>query len=208
MPIPEKPALGPVINREADRRLGRIAMTYGLVVFALLVLTTLLLSFANAATQPKTLGDLIHNPKLAGLNLLSILVVIVPFYFGIHRLFAARLEIGRERVQARAWREAVAALEPFAAPMQRFLDTTGEAHYLLAQAYTGVGDKGKAEAARAFVRRKKGVWAEKLTPGRVQITAGKNRTEKARAAKGAGVYAAPEQENRPRPPKGRPKRRF
>ena len=208
MPIPEKPVVGPIINPEADRRLGRIAITYGLIVFALLVMTTLLLSFANAATQPKTLGDLIHNPKLAGLNFLSILVVIVPFYFGIHRLFAVRLEIGRERVQARAWREAVAALDPFDAPLQRFLDGTGEAHYLLAQAYTGLGNKQKAEAARAFVRRKKGVWAEKLTPGRVQITAGKNRTDKSRAAKGAGVYAAPEQENRPRPPKSRPKRRF
>ena len=199
MPIPQNA----VINPEADRRLGRIAITYGLIVFALLVVTTLLLSFANAATQPKTLGDLIHSPKLAGLNLLSILVVIVPFYFGIHRLFAARLEIGRERVQARAWREAVAALEPFDAPLQRFLDGSGEAHYLLAQAHAGLGDKAKAEAARAFVRRKKGVWADKLTPGRVQITAGKNR-----AAKGAGVYAAPEQENRPRPQKGKPKRRF
>ena len=199
MPIPQNS----VINREADRRLGRIAITYGLIVFALLVVTTLLLSFANAGTQPKTLGDLIHNPKLAGLNFLSILVVIVPFYFGIHRLFAARLEIGRERVGARAWREAVAALEPFTAPMQRFLDGSGEAHYLLAQAYTGLGDKVKAESARAFVRRKKGVWAEKLTPSRVQISAGKART-----AKGSGVHAAPEQESRPRPSKGKPKRRF
>ena len=136
MPIPQNA----VINPEADRRLGRIAITYGLIVFALLVLTTLLLSVVNASSQPKTLGDLVHSPKLAALNLLSILVVLVPFYFGIHRLFAARLEIGRERVGARAWREAVAALEPFAAPMQRFLDGSGEAHFLLAQAYTGMGE--------------------------------------------------------------------
>ncbi len=196
MPIPQNA----VINPEADRRLGRIALTYGLIVFALLVVTTLLLSVFNAGSQPKTLGDLIHSPKLAALNLLSILVVIVPFYFGIHRLFTARLEIGRERVGARAWREAVAALEPFAAPMQRFLDGSGEAHFLLAQAYAGLGEKGKAESARAFVRRKKGVWAEKLSPGRVQITGQRE--------KGAGVYAAPGQENRPRPTKGRPKRRF
>ena len=196
MPVPQNA----VINPEADRRLGRIALTYGLLVFALLVLTTFLLSYANAASQPKTLTDLIHSPKLAALNLFSILVVLVPFYFGIHRLFAVRLEIGRERVAARAWTEAVAALEPFAVPMQRFLDGSGEAHFLLAQAYTGLGEKAKAEAARAFVRRKKGVWAEKLTPGKVQITGQKG--------KGAGVYAAPRQENRPRPPKGKPKRRF
>jgi hypothetical protein len=196
MPVPQNA----VINPEADRRLGRIALTYGLIVFALLVLTTILLSVVNAGSQPKTLGDLIHSPKLAVLNLLSILVVIVPFYFGIHRLFIARLEIGRERVGARAWREAVAALEPFAAPMQRFLDSSGEAHFLLAQAYAALGEKGKAESARAFVRRRKGVWAEKLTPGKVQITGQKG--------KGAGVYAVPGQENRPRPSKGKPKRRF
>ena len=199
MPIPQNA----VINPEADRRLGRIAITYGLIVFTLLVLTSLLVPLIDAGQQPKTLGDLLHKPKLAALNLLSILVVLIPFYFGIHRLFAARLEIGRERVGARAWREAVAALEPFASLMQRFLDGSGEAHYLLAQAYTGMGEKGKAEAARAFVRRKKGIWADKLAPVRGQITASKNRT-----AKGAGVYAAPEQENRPRPPKGKPKRRF
>lgn len=199
MPIPENTS----INPEADRRIGRIAITYGLLVFALLILTTLALSYANAASQPKTLADLIHSPKLAALNLGSILIVLVPFYFGIHRLFAARLEIGRERVGARAWREAAAALEPFAAPMQRFLDGSGEAHFLLAQAYAGMGEKGKAEAARAFVRRKKSVWAEKLTPGRSQMSAGKGGT-----GKGAGVYAAPGQENRPRPPKGKPKRRF
>jgi len=196
MPVPQNA----VINPEADRRLGRIALTYGLIVFALLVLTTLLLSVVNAGSQPKTLGDLIHSPKLAVLNLFSILVVIVPFYFGIHRLFIARLEIGRERVGARAWREAVAALEPFAAPMQRFLDSSGEAHFLLAQAYAALGEKGKAESARAFVRRRKGVWAEKLTPGKVQITGQKG--------KGAGVYAVPGQENRPRPSRGKPKRRF
>jgi len=187
MPIPQNA----VINPEADRRLGRIAILYGLIVFVMLVLTTFGLSYANAAYQPKSLVALIHSPKLVALNLLSILIVLIPFYAGIHRLFAARMEIGRERVQARAWREAVAALEPFTAPMQRFLDGSGEAHYLLALAYTGLGEKQKAEAARAFVRRKKGIWAERVSAG-----------------KGAGAYAAPGQESPPRPPKGKPKRRF
>ena len=198
MPIPQNVG----INPEADRRLNRIAFTYGLIVFVLLILTSLLIPLIDAESR-KTLTGLSHSPKLVALNILSILVVLVPFYFGIHRLFQTRLEIGRERVGVRAWSEAVAALEPFDAPMQRFLDGSGEAHFLLAQAYTGLGNKTKAESARAFVRRKKSVWAEKLTPGRVQITAGK-----ARAGKGAGVYAAPEQENRPRPSKGRPKKRF
>ena len=204
MPVPQNTS----INPEADRRLRRIALTYGLLVFVLLLLTTVLLSTANAASQPKTLADLIHSPKLAALNLLSILVVLVPFYFGIQRLYAARLEIGRERVGARAWGEAVAALEPFAVPMQRFLDGSGEAHFLLAQAYAGLGEKARAESARAFVRRKKSVWAEKLSPGQGLRMTGKGQAGKPQMGKGAGVYTAPGQENRPRPPKGKPKRRF
>ena len=170
-------------------------MTFGILVFALLVLTTFGLSWANARYHPQTLKDLL-TPQLIALNLLSILIVLIPFYAGIHRLYAARLEIGRERVQARAWSEAVAALEPFDAPMQRFLDGTGEAHYLLAQAYAALGSKERAEKARAYVRRKKGVWAEKLSPG------------KGGASKGASVYSAGGSEARPRPPKSKPKRRF
>ena len=191
MPIPQNIS----INPDADRRLRRIAVFFGLLVVLLLVLTSFGLSWVNALYHPQTLKDLL-TPKLIALNLFSILVVLVPFYAGIYRLYAARLEIGRERVEARAWGEAVAALEPFAAPMQRFLDGTGEAHYLLAQAYLGLGSKQKADTAQAFVRRKKGVWAEKLSPG------------KGPRGKGATVYSASKQENRPPPVKGKPKRRF
>ena len=186
MPVPTNA----IINPDADHILRRIALRYGILVLILLVAETFLLSYLNL---------LLHAVNLQGprrfvldvLNGASILIVLVPFYAGIYRLFTARLEIGRERIAARAWSEAVAALEPFAAPTQRFLDRSGEAHFLLAQAYMGMGDKVKAEAARAFVRRRKGVWAEKLGTG-----------------KGAGVYSAPGQENRPRPPKSKPRRRF
>ena len=184
-----------VINPDADRRLGRIALTYGAVVFVLLMLTTFAVPYAVAALR------LPPTPK-ALLNSLSMLLVLVPFYFGIYRLFQARLGIGRERVQARAWPEAVAALEPFTSPMQRFLDGTGEAHYLLGQAYAGTGDKVRAEKARAFVRRKKNSpWAEKLTPNQGPGIA----RSRARA------YESQEQagpEKRPAPPKTKPRRRF
>ena len=190
MPIPQNTS----INPDADRRLRRIGYLYGVLVLILLVLTTIGLSLMNARYHPQTLKSLL-TPQLIALNLLSILVVLVPFYAGIYRLYAARLEIGRDRVAARAWSEAVAALEPFDAPMQRFLDGSGEAHYLLAQAYSALGSKTQAEAARAFVRRKKSVWSEKLSPG------------KGIARKGV-VSTAFEQENRPHPAKGKPKRRF
>lgn len=183
-----------VINPEADRRLGRIALSFGALVFSLLVLTTFAVPYADYKFRLPLL------PK-AILNGASLLVVLIPFYAGIYRLFQARLEIGRERVQARVWPEAVAALEPFTAPMQRFLDHSGEAHYLLAAAYTGLGDKARAEKARAFVRRKTGSpWAQKLSPG-----------------KGPGISKIPAkvsakpldgQEKRILPPKTKPRKRF
>ncbi len=184
-----------IINPEADKKLRGIALRYGLLVFVLLVADTFLLSYVNARMHPNTLKDLL-KPGLASLNLISILIVLVPFYAGVYRLFTARLEIGRERIQARAWGEAVAALEPFDLATQRFLDRSGEAHYLLALAYAGLGDKVRAEKARAFVRRRSGVWAEKLGGG------------KKPAGKGTAASSAPRQEIKPRPPKSKPRRRF
>lgn len=191
----------PIINPDADRRLARIAIRYGLLVFALLVLTTFGLSYANAQVQPKTLKDLL-TPRLAALNLLSIMIVLLPFYAGIQKLFAARLEIGRERVQARAWREAIAALDPFTLPVQRFLDSQGEAHFLLAQAYAALGDKARAEKSRAFVRRKPG------SPWAAKMPAVKGERPKLSGGKGASVYPAPDTDARPRPAKSKPRRRF
>ena len=197
--LPPKPAPRSfVINAEADKRLGRIALSFGVLVFALLVLTTFAVPYADYKY---------HLPLVpkAILNGLSLLVVLVPFYFGIYKLFQARLEIGRERVQARAWMEAVAALESFSAPMQRFLDPSGEAHYLLGQAYAGAGDKVRAEKARAFVRRKTGSpWAEKLQPGKGP---GISRTT-AKASAKVSETTLDGLEKRPAPPKTKPRRRF
>lgn len=202
MPSPQKiPAPRTyVINADADRRLARIAIINFGVLVVLLTLTTVGMSVVNASTSlplwPKRL-----------LNGFSLLIVLVPFYFGIYKQFQARLEIGRERVQARAWAEAVAALTAFDTPFQRFLDASGEAHYLLGQAYAGVGDKVRAEKARAFVRRKTGSpWAEKLPSGKGP---GISRSG-AKASANAKVYDTQEggQEKRPSPPKTKPRRRF
>ena len=202
MPSPQKtPApRAYVINADADRRLTRLALLYGGVSFVLLLAVTFGMPVLNAVTPlpiwPKRL-----------LNYLSLLIVLVPFFAGINRMNAARLEIGRERVQARAWAEAVAALITFDTPLQRFLDATGEAHYWLGQAYAGLGDKVRAERARAFVRRKTGSpWAEKLQPGKGP---GLSRSG-AKTPSNAKIYDAQAggQEKRPAPPKTKPRRRF
>ena len=207
MPSPQKtPAPRTyVINPDADRRLTRLALLYGGIPFLLLLAVTVGMPFLNAAVVlpiwPKRL-----------LNYLSLLVILVPFFIGINRTNAARLEIGRERVQARAWSEAVAALITFDTPFQRFLDATGEAHYWLGQAYAGLGDKVRAEKARAFVRRKTGSpWAEKLQPNKGPgLSRSGTRTSSNAKVSNAKVYDAQAggQEKRPSPPKTKPRRRF
>lgn len=174
----------PIITEEADRALGRIILRYGGLAFLLLLLATVGMAFVNI---PQSRFYPIHRR----LDTLSVLIILLPFFVGINRLFEARLRLGREFVQKGAWREAVAALDPFAGPGQRFLDRTGEAHFLLAQAYDGLGERARAEAARAFLRRHRpGAWAEKdaaLKPS-------------------PGIIAR--QEKLPRPANGKRRRRF
>ena len=147
----------PVISEEADRILGRIILRYGAVTFAILVAASFLMAFVNI---PQSGVYRWHKP----LDMLSILVVLIPFFLGMNKLFAARLAIGRDLVQRRQWSGAIAALDPFAGPSQRFLDSSGEAHYLLALAYAGAGDTARAARAREFLRRhRRGPWADKLT---------------------------------------------
>lgn len=177
----------PVINDDADRRLGRIILRFGGLTFALLIIATVGMAFVN---MPQSRLFRYHKP----LDLLSILVVLIPFFVGINRVFAARLVLGREFVAARRWREAVAALDPFAGRGQRFLDTSGEAHALLAQAYAGLGESAKAEMMRAFVlKHRPGVWADQI---------------KSAPARHAPKIGREGQEKRPRPANGKPRRRF
>ncbi len=201
-PAPKTPApRSYVISPEADRRLIRISLLYGGISFVLLLLLTFAVPYANVRFP------LPPVPK-AILNWGSLLIVLLPFLAGVTRMNAVRLEIGRERVGARAWTEAVAALEPFDAPWQRFLDGTGEAHFLLGQAYAGLGDKVKAERARAFVRRKAGSpWAEKLqSPKGPSIAASRAKVYPAKGESGGENGTG--QEKRPTPPKSKPRRRF
>lgn len=160
MPDPD----APLINDEADRMLGRIIIRYGLLSLALLTLVSLVMIPLNAPFGELYRAHRFHDvARILALDFLSTLIVLLPFFLGINRLFDARLRLGRDLVAQRRWREAVAALDPFAGPSQRFLDRTGEAHSLLALAYAGAGDPTKAEAARAFVlRHRPGAWAEKL----------------------------------------------
>lgn len=195
-----------LINADADRRLTRLSLLYSGTSFALLLGLTFLIPYANARQ---------HLPYLLKflINWGSLLVVLIPFFLGIDRMNTARLDIGRERVQARAWSEAVAALQPFDSLLQRLWDRSGEAHYWLGQAYAGLGDKVRAEKARAFVRRKDGPWAEKLAPSkgpgisRAAVSRSRAKVyDESSNSEGTGTKSR--QEKRSAPPKSKPRRRF
>ncbi len=195
-PVPDFSS--PVINDAADRALGRIILRYGIPVVVLALLAPFGMAFVNV---PQSRFFPYHKP----LDLLSILVVLTPFFIGVNRVFAARLALGREYVAARRGREAVAPLDPGGrggarGRGQRFLDASGEAHALLAQAYAGLGEGPRAEAMRAFVlKHRPGVWADRLKSAPARPTPGAARVGR---ETGAG------QEKRPRPANGKPRRRF
>ena len=200
-PIPKRPAPRAfIINADADRRLARISLLYSGVSFVLLLALMFLIPYI-----------LVHYPLTPLLRFLlqwgTLLGIFVYFLGGADRTNAVRLDIGRERVQARVWSEAVAALRPLESVLLRFWDRTGEAHFLLAQAYAGLGDKVRAEKARAFVRRKPGSpWAEKLAPNQGPgISRSRAKVYDAQAKEG-GEKGGPEK--RPAPPKSKPRRRF
>ncbi len=140
------PEPAPLINEEADRRLGRIILRHGLAVFALLLVAPFVMAPLNMPSSR-------FFPDRRFWDTVSVMVILAPFFWGINKLFAERLRLGRELSAQGRWREAIAALDPFAGPTQRFLDTTGEAHFLLAQAYERAGQRQKAAQTRAFLVR-------------------------------------------------------
>jgi hypothetical protein len=198
--LPRPPAaaprgLAPIINEEADRELGRIMLHYGRITLAVGVLTLMTPILMAMA------GIKVHSALHTLISMLSALVIVMPFLFGMRKLFDARLRIGRELIQARKWRQAIAALDPFAAVTQRFTDRTGEAHYLLATAYDANGEREKALKARGFLlRHRPGEWADKLKPGEAPKISRQKRVQEKRPVS--------PQEKRPGMPNVKRRKRF
>lgn len=146
-----------VITPEADRELSRVLLIYGVIFVLLFSSMPIVMAFVNIP----------HSPYFAlhrFLDTISLLVVMVPFFMGANKMASIRLRWGRLLSGERRWKEAIAALEPFSSWGQKFLDGTGEAHYLLAVALARLNRPADADKARAFVlnHRGAGPWAEKL----------------------------------------------
>lgn len=179
----------PIINPEADRILGRLSIqTMVAVVAGLMILTVVMPSF-------NIKGTLIWKYHVA-IDYASAALIVGVLYGMNGRLFAKRLEIGRDLIAKREFRQAAVCLQPFEAFGQRFLDRTGEAHFLLAQAYAGSNNKVKAEQCKTFViKHRPGPWAAKLGGSAGSTSRVKQEATTTSTAK-------------PKPSKSKPKRRF
>jgi len=178
----------PIINRDADEYLGNIAKRILVQLCVTMIVATAILAYPNAK------GSALYSFRPI-IDLCGALLVAIPFYIGTSKLFAERLRIGRELAEKGEHRQAISALDPFAAPTQRFLDRTGEAHFLLAKAYAATGQKDRADRCREFVvNKRRGVWADRLKNTPVQTP--------------VRISQVKGQENKPRPSKSKVKRRF
>ena len=134
----------PVINEAADRALGRIILRYGTVTLVLLLVVPFLMVNINLPTS-QYFGD------RRFFDTLSTLIVLAPFFAGTNKIFSTRLNLGRSLAGERKWDQVIASVEPFEKPTQRFMDRTGEAHYLLFVAYTELGRTDDAAEAKKFL---------------------------------------------------------
>lgn len=180
----------PIINPEADSILGRLTLQTMFFTFLMMVA---MMAIGIYGSRPGTFIFKYHRP----IALITTLPILIVWYGMTGKLYAKRLEIGRDLVGKREFKQAIVCLEPFTAFGQRMLDRTGEAHYLLSLAYAGAHRKADADKCRDFVlKHRPGPWSAKL--------GGKPAAPKRTAASTtADIDAA-----KPKPPKTKPKRRF
>ncbi len=152
-----RPGLEPLISDEADRELSKILLIYGIPTLVLFVAAPIACGYF----------DIPHSPlfKLHRIvDFLSVFIAFIPFFLAVERMKAIRMKFGRRYIQSGEWKQAAAALEPYTHFGQRFIDSSGEAHYLASIAQDRLGKRAQAQRNRDFVlnHRKSSEWAAKL----------------------------------------------
>jgi hypothetical protein len=161
MPTPTKPVTRApkesLISPEADRELLRIVVVFGGTFFVLALLLNAGMAWVNLPHTP------LYGMRRF-LDTISVLVFMTPFFLGINIMNKARLKYARKYVQEENWKAVYYSVEFFTHLGQKWLDSTGEAHYLLAIALDHQGQREAARKARLFItkHRPSGEWAAKL----------------------------------------------
>lgn len=145
--------------RELSRRTLGLWLSLFLRILALGILSAIFVAQVPWLRQNRAL-----------LDMLSGVLALWPFFTGIGRLHAARIALGRRYAEAERWDDALATLEPLAAPVGRFFDATGEGRYWLAVAYRKAGRDAEAQKIQERVAEiPGGEWAEKARAERSGI---------------------------------------
>jgi hypothetical protein len=151
------PEKDPLITPEADRELFKILIVFIGITIVLFLVTPFITLLANQPGKPLW-------PLHRIIDFISVIIILTPFLFGINKMSDTRMKFARKYAAEGNWRAVYGAVESFSQIGQRFLDSTGEAHYWLALAYENSGERTKAEKTRQFVIKHRGSseWAQKL----------------------------------------------
>jgi tetratricopeptide (TPR) repeat protein len=187
-----------LINAEADKVLGKIVIGHFIAFAVLLLATTYFMAYLNIPSSR-------FYSDRHFLDFLSILVVMTPFFLGTNKFFKTRLQYGRDYVEQKRWKEAVASLEAFNHIGQRFLDPSGEAHYLLSLALAKEGRQKDADKVKDYVLKShpSSPWSERF---RKSEQAKPKAASIAKASAKTAVPAAAAAEEKPKKA-AKPKRR-
>ncbi len=146
-----------LISPEADRELLKLMIAYGGTLFVLLLLLQTAAVWINMPHSPLF-------PFRKVMDVAIVFVIMMPFFIGMRKMVDVRLKYARRYVAEEDWKAVFYSVEFFDHIGQKWMDSTGEAHYLLAVALERQGQRDAARKARLFVtkHRPSGEWAAKL----------------------------------------------
>ena len=175
---------------EVDARLRKLFIVYGGLMGALLIGFTFAMiplqsglahrfpaefGWSPSCPTPKALypslagaavdfNRVFTSPPCIVIDLLSAAIIMAIFTRGIHSLNRQLIAYANHFAGRGDWASAATVLESFNQSGQHFLDSTGEAHYLLSKALVKIGKPQGAAKARDFVlkRRASSEWAAQL----------------------------------------------
>lgn len=134
------------ITPEADREVAKIGTQFFLMMIILLtVVFGGMMIFYHFVP--------VSNNTASILDVISALIIFIPFFAGARRSFRRLKQIGKDLLAKKQSLAAIQALEPFTRFGNRNFDTDGEAHMLLMMAYIDQNRWNEAEKTLYFLEK-------------------------------------------------------
>jgi hypothetical protein len=177
--MPQNLSEPPIDTNEVDKRMRKLFIINGFFLALALVIIPMALIIAQPLMAHKfphafgysTVGKhatttpmgaypsgskndetaLFTSPGSIALDLISAGIIMAIFWRGIAKINDLMLSYARSFIERKQWADAETVLTSFDQSGQHFLDGTGEAHYMLVQAYRMNGKPKASAKAREFV---------------------------------------------------------